>query len=116
LKAPDISRCILHSDNSPELQVEQAAKGNAGHGRYIAENVAMCIQCHSPREANGELIRSRAFSGAAIPVRKPSQLNTWAEYAPRIAGLPQYTDAQAVRVCAVFFARGDMRTLAFPTQ
>ncbi|MBI5472600.1 MAG: c-type cytochrome [Ignavibacteriae bacterium] len=76
---------------------QKSAKGFEGkpeRGRYLAENVAMCIQCHTPREANGALIRSRAFSGAPVFVAKPRQLSSWAEFAPRIAGLPQYSEAQ----------------------
>ena len=69
-------------------------RGDAAHGRYLAENVAMCVQCHTPREANGELIRTRAFAGAAVPVNRPSQFLVWAEFAPRIAGLPQYSEDQ----------------------
>ena len=78
--------------------VAPAGKGNPEHGRYIAENVAMCIQCHTPREANGELMRSKVFEGASIPVGKPQQLNVWAEFAPRIAGLPQYSEEQMIRL------------------
>lgn len=69
---------------------------NTERGRYLAENVAMCIQCHTPREATGELIRSQAFRGAPIPAGRPSQLSSWAEFAPRIAGLPQYTTEQII--------------------
>jgi cytochrome c553 len=71
---------------------------NVERGKYISENVAMCIQCHSPRAATGELIRTKLFNGAPIPVGKPSQLNVWAEYAPRIAGLPQYSEEQLVKL------------------
>ena len=75
------------------------------HGKYIAENVAMCVQCHSPREATGELVRSKLFEGAPIPVDKPSQLSVWADYAPRIAGLPQYTEDQMVKLLTTGIGR-----------
>lgn len=77
-------------------QKQQPRSGDAERGRYLTEQVAMCVQCHTPRDANGELIRSRLFGGAPIPVSKPAQWNTWAEFAPRIAGLPQYTEEQMV--------------------
>jgi mono/diheme cytochrome c family protein len=79
-------------------QKQQLRSGDAERGRYLTEQVAMCVQCHTPRDANGELIRSRLFGGAPIPVSKPAQWNTWAEFAPRIAGLPQYTEEQMVRL------------------
>lgn len=71
---------------------------NIDRGKYLVENVANCIQCHTPRELNGELIRAKLLDGAAIPVGKPSWANTWGEFAPRIAGLPQYSDEQALRL------------------
>ena len=87
-----IATPLFSQQKSAGVQPEK----NTERGRYLAENVAMCIQCHTPREATGELIPSQAFRGAPIPVRKPGQLSSWAEFAPRIAGLPQYTTEQMV--------------------
>lgn len=70
--------------------------GDPARGRYIAHSVAMCIECHTPRSSTGQLLLDRAFEGAPIPVAKPQQWSTWAEFAPRIAGLPQYTVDQFV--------------------
>lgn len=75
---------------------EAASRGDAERGRYIAHHVAMCVQCHTPRGADGQLLLDRAFEGAPIPVSKPPQWSAWAEFAPRIAGLPQYTEEQMV--------------------
>lgn len=71
-------------------------KGDAANGRYIAERVAMCIQCHTPRDANGALLPEKKFEGGAVPVEKPRQFRAWAEFAPRIAGLPQYSEEQLI--------------------
>jgi mono/diheme cytochrome c family protein len=93
------------------LSAAQQADGPEAHskkeegGRYIAERVAMCVQCHTPREPNGSLMRSRLFKGAAIPVNKPNQLSAWAEFAPRIAGLPQYSDAQMLTLLTTGIGR-----------
>jgi mono/diheme cytochrome c family protein len=46
----------------------------------------MCIQCHTPRDANGALIESERFLGAPIPLQNPPK--GWAIRAPRIARLP----------------------------
>lgn len=67
-------------------------------GEYIVENVAMCGQCHTPRSGSGDLIMSQWLNGAAVPVKGPEQIRSWAEYAPRIAGLAQLTDEQALRL------------------
>lgn len=82
--------------SSQKKNVGFAGGKDPARGRYLVENVAMCIQCHTPREATGELIRSQAFRGAPIPAGRPSQLSSWAEFAPRIAGLPQYTSEQMI--------------------
>lgn len=74
-----------------------AAGGNAEHGRYIVEHVAMCFECHSPRDENGNIIESQKYLGGPIPVR-PSWGSNWAIKAPRNKGLPGYTDELALRL------------------
>ena len=66
-------------------------------GRYLAEHVAMCIECHSTRDDAGQIIPGREFMGGNIPFRPPWS-NDWAAVAPRNAGLLGYTDEQAMRV------------------
>jgi mono/diheme cytochrome c family protein len=72
-------------------------KGDVEHGRYIVERVVMCAQCHSTRDEDGNIIPERRFMGGPIPF-KPPWPNDWAFRAPRNAGLPGYTDAQAIRL------------------
>ena len=47
----------------------------------------MCVECHSPRDAAGNLLVGQEFTGGPVPVR-PNWPNDWAIYAPRIRGLP----------------------------
>lgn len=61
-------------------------------GRYIANEVAMCVQCHTPRHANGELDDTQLFRGAPIPFTSPFGGPPWATYAPGIAGPGHLTD------------------------
>ena len=72
-------------------------RGNAEHGRYIVEHVAMCIECHSGRDGRGEILDSDRFLGAPIPFAPPWP-NDWAMRAPRNRGLPGYTDELAMRL------------------
>src|SRR5512136_2247734 len=65
-------------------------------GSYLVNYVAMCVQCHTPRDANGELDRARLLRGAPIPVRSPFPNQTWAFTAPAIAGLPGWIDQDAI--------------------
>ncbi len=73
-------------------------------GRYIAHDVAMCVQCHTPRDASGALIKDQEFMGGAFPVAPPTFMPeaSWCLTAPRIAGLPGFTDDEAVE----FFMNG----------
>jgi mono/diheme cytochrome c family protein len=71
--------------------------GNAEHGRYLAEHVAMCVECHSGRDDRGNIIESEKYLGGAIPFSPPWP-NDWATRAPRNKGLPGYTDSQALRL------------------
>jgi mono/diheme cytochrome c family protein len=57
-------------------------------GRYLVHDVAMCVQCHSPRDEQGELIDQELLAGARMPVRSPFAQTEWAFRAPRLAGLP----------------------------
>ena len=59
-------------------------------------SVAMCVQCHSPRDQRGNLIPDKRLTGASIPVRGPSWDAEWAYKAPALAGLPGFTDEQIV--------------------
>jgi mono/diheme cytochrome c family protein len=68
---------------------------NLEHGQYLVEHVAMCIECHSPRDDDGRIIPGREFTGAAIPLTPPAG---WAMRAPRNRGLLGYDDEQAMRL------------------
>ena len=67
-------------------------------GRYLATEVAMCVQCHSPRTPAGALIPSQLFTGGTIPFPAPWTSRDWAEQAPDLVGLPGYTFEQGVRL------------------
>lgn len=72
-------------------------KGSVERGRYLAERVAMCVECHSERDDAGVIIPSRKYLGGQIPTG-PAWARDWANRVPRIAGLPGYDDAAALRL------------------
>lgn len=75
------------------------AAGPVEHGRYIVERVSMCFECHTPRDENGDVQLSDWLLGAPIPVSPPAfDSANWAIKAPRIAGMPGYTEEQGVRL------------------
>ena len=53
----------------PTASRTSAGGGNAEHGRYIVEHVAMCVECHSPRDDMGEIRADSRYMGAPIPFR-----------------------------------------------
>ena len=83
--------------SAPSAPAQPMPRGNLEHGRYIVENIAMCVECHSERDHDGKIIEASRFHGGPIPVRPP-WANDWAVRAPRNAGLPEYTDALAMRL------------------
>ncbi len=74
-------------------------------GRYLVEHVAMCGECHTPRQEDGTLDRELWLGGAPVPVQPPPFVAAWAITAPRIAGLATYTDEQAIRLFTAGVAR-----------
>jgi mono/diheme cytochrome c family protein len=93
--------------------VQSTTGGSVDHGRYIVHEIAMCGQCHSPRDEHGNLLASREFDGGPVPFRPPWP-NDWAIYAPRNKGLPGYDDAQAIRLLTEGAIGRDGRQLKLP--
>ncbi|MAT14539.1 MAG: hypothetical protein CMJ46_04635 [Planctomyces sp.] len=60
------------------------------YGKYLVHDVAKCIECHTPRDASGELIDSRQMEGAPIPVEPPAFVDSWAAASASVAGLGNY--------------------------
>jgi cytochrome c553 len=71
-----------------------AGAQSLAHGKYLAQQLGMCGDCHTPRDATGQLIVDRTLHGAPIGFR-PLHPMPFAEQAPALAGLPaHYTAAQ----------------------
>jgi mono/diheme cytochrome c family protein len=86
-----------------------AAAGGASieRGKYIVEQMAMCGECHTPRDQSGRLIRAEYLRGAPVPVKAPPYPNMkWAIKAPAIVGLPGYSKEQGVRLLAEGISAG----------
>ena len=74
------------------------AGADVARGRYLVEEVAKCPECHTPRNANGELDGASWLTGAPIWIRPVANIQPWADHAPALAGLGGFTDAQVERV------------------
>lgn len=81
----------------PAARPSSVSPGDIEHGRYLVEQVVMCFECHSTRDAQGNIIPATRFFGGPMPIRPPWPAD-WPTVIPRIAGLPGYTDELALRL------------------
>ena len=65
-------------------------------GQYLVENVGMCAECHTPKTDQGAYDRSQWLQGNLLDF-KPTVLMPFAAVAPPIAGMPGFTDEQALK-------------------
>jgi mono/diheme cytochrome c family protein len=85
--------------SSQSLWAASQTSDSTRRGKYIVEHVAMCVECHTPRNEQGELLTSQYLEGAPIPVNPPPYPNMkWAVEAPGIAGLVGYTKQQGIKL------------------
>ena len=90
---------------APNLQNETHASAEIARGRYLVEDVAMCPTCHSPRDQNGEMDRSRWLLGGPVPYRPAAPTGTWADVAPRLSGRPPGTDEDFITLMTTGISR-----------
>lgn len=67
-------------------------------GQYIVEDVAMCGTCHTPRQSNGAIDRSRWLAGAPVPYLPAQPTSDWPTVAPRLSGLPPTSNTGMIRL------------------
>jgi mono/diheme cytochrome c family protein len=72
--------------------------GEIERGRYLVEEVAKCAECHTPRNAQGELDRHAWLQGAPIWIMPVKPIPNWADRAPALAGFPGLTEEEGERV------------------
>lgn len=74
-------------------------------GRYIVENVAVCSQCHTPHDNQGQMDRSKWLEGGPLWLQSAQQPSDWPQRAPRIAGNPPGTDADMIKLLTTGIGR-----------
>jgi len=77
---------------------DSADRDPVRRGKYLVHGVAMCVECHSPRGQNGDLIEAKLLQGGRIPVGRPYKSISWAATAPQLAGLPGLSGDEAVEL------------------
>jgi len=83
-----LSAGTAQQDGETTGRSESEAAPEVEHGRYLVHQVCLCIICHSPKDASGELIESRLLTGGTIPLPSPYPEQEWAFRAPKLTGLP----------------------------
>jgi mono/diheme cytochrome c family protein len=94
---------LVHDSWTQAAQTNDHLKSNANsalvnRGRYIVEDVAVCSQCHTPRNSAGDLERGQWLEGAPVWLLPARPMGDWPLQAPRIAGSPGGSDADMIRL------------------
>lgn len=69
--------------SAPEAPAAQVQRGE-----YLVHSVAMCVQCHTPRNEQGRLQMEQLLAGRPVPIESPVPGVDFAVEVPKIAGLP----------------------------
>ncbi len=93
LSACLLSLIALGQDSKVDQGDAAQSQSQIAHGKYLVHHVAQCIQCHTPRDAQGDLIESRLLTGAEIPIVGPKFGPPWAAESVNIAGLGNYPES-----------------------
>lgn len=56
------------------------------HGEYLVNKASMCVDCHTPKDDQGQPDSSKNLRGSMIPLRPKEETKAWAEAAPDITG------------------------------
>lgn len=77
---------------------KKSAASDVARGKYLVESVAVCSQCHTPRDDQGNLDRSRWLQGSSVPYMPAKPDSNWPINAPRIGGTPPASDADMIKL------------------
>ena len=75
-----------------------SSKAEIDRGKYIVENVAMCPQCHTPRNSDATLDHAHELEGSAEFFQPPHPDQNWPLKAPRIGGNPPANDQDMIKL------------------
>ena len=85
--------------NAPPRKSEKTGlPSDVVRGKYLVEGVAMCGQCHTPSDNNGNPDRASWLQGGPEPYLPAKPNSDWPVRAPRIGGTPPADDADMVKL------------------
>jgi mono/diheme cytochrome c family protein len=83
--------------HAQKADAQKADAQKIARGKYLVEEVAKCQKCHTPADDHGQPDRARWLQGGPVPIQPARPTADWAYEAPKIAGLPGWNDADAIR-------------------
>jgi hypothetical protein len=92
------TRILGSARSQPQKSAVSAQAGSIQRGRYLVEEVAKCSECHTPRDARGQLDAARWLQGAPTWILPARPTTAWAYRAPALAGFPGYSDADGATI------------------
>ena len=90
------SQAAKPAGNKSSQPSERVSGDLVARGKYIVDGVAVCSQCHTPRDSQGAPDRARWLEGAPLWLQSAEPVANWPLQAPRIAGAPPATDEELV--------------------
>lgn len=91
-----LAAALFAAETNNPAGMPSDADAQIQRGKYLVENVAMCADCHTPRDDKGQFDRTQWLQGNVLDI-KPDHPMPFAAVAPPIAGLPGFTDEKAVK-------------------
>ena len=88
----------LGQSNHPQRANEKTGAADVARGKYLVESVALCGECHTPRDSSGNPDRARWLQGASVPYLPAKPDSDWPINAPRIGGTPPASDADMAKL------------------
>jgi mono/diheme cytochrome c family protein len=76
--------------------MNQGVEKLEGRGKYIVEDVAVCSQCHTPRDTMNRFDRTHWLQGAPVWLKSAEPVDNWPLQAPRIGGALPGTDVEMI--------------------
>ena len=80
------------SSAPPDDQTKLVARG-----KYLAIDIGGCHDCHTPRDQQGQFIKGKWLQGTELFIKPAFPIPGWTSISPGIAGLPNWTDEQAIK-------------------
>jgi mono/diheme cytochrome c family protein len=87
---------VYAAETNQSSPAPSAAGAQIQRGKYLVENVALCAECHTPKTDKGDYDRTQWLAGNLLDI-KPDHPMPFAAVAPPIAGMPGFTDEQALK-------------------